>query len=397
MPTKPRIIFLSNALDISGGEVVLIRLVENNPDIEAMLISPNPALIERLKPWLTDAVLLPCFQPLARRFPLVALKRLLINYPLSVLSIARIVRRQKCQIIMAGAFSSGIIAWLTAALTGTRAGWMHQHPVLNPLAKDTKVAAFLLARGLHAIPCSEAMARPLLNAKASAARVSVIPNSVDTKVFDPELVSRDPVKKLLTAVPATAHRVALAAMITEWKGHQLLVEAISILKRRGINASKLACLMIGGVYEKRERDAAYLDRIKALAETLGVSDQIFWLGKQTAMASLFAASDVLLNCSIEPEPFGITIIEAMAMKRIVLVPDVGGPAEIVTDGVNGFLFKSNDASSLADRLEWILGHLDKLDNVREAARQSSVSKYQNGQMQQRYLEVFRQMIGPTVE
>jgi len=397
MAIKPRIIFLSNALDISGGEVVLIRLVENNPDIEAVLISPNPDLIERLKPWLTDAVLLPCLKPLERRFPLVALKRLLINYPQSVLSIARIARRQKSQIIMAGAFSSGIIAWLTASLAGSRAGWMHQHPVLTPKAKDTRAAAFLLARGLHAIPCSKAMARPLLEAEAAQARVSVIPNSVDTKLFDPELVSREPAEKLLTGVPSTARRVALVAMITEWKGHRLLVEAISILKQRGLDRTKLACLMIGGVYEKRERDAAYLQQVKALAEALGVSDQIFWLGKQAAMASLFAASDVLVNCSIEPEPFGITIIEAMAMKRIVLVPDAGGPPEIVTDGVNGFLFKSNDANSLADRLEWILGHLDKLDNVREAARQSSVANYQNGQMQQRYLRVFQQMIGPTVE
>jgi glycosyltransferase involved in cell wall biosynthesis len=391
MSTKPRIVFLSNALDISGGEMILIRLLENNPEIDATLVSPNPELIERLRPCLSDAVLLPCFQPLRRRNPLLAIKRLLVNYPLAIASIARIAARQDRQIIMAGAFSSAGIAWIAAALAGIKAGWMHQHPVLREGSSDARTAAFLVTRGLHAITCSKAMALPILEKKDQASKVAVIPNSVDTAAFDPATVSRDQAEKLLHAVPATARRVALGAMITEWKGHHLLVEAVALLKERGLDASKLAVLLIGGVYENRAEDEAYRQRVKAQAERLGVTDQLFWLGKQNAMASLFAASDVLLNCSIEPEPFGITIIEAMAMKRIVLVPDIGGPAEIVTDGIDGFQFRSNDAHSLADRLGWILAHLPELDGVREAARQVTLTKYQNYQVQEKYLEVFREM------
>ncbi|HMS15649.1 MAG TPA: glycosyltransferase family 4 protein [Planctomycetota bacterium] len=54
------------------------------------------------------------------------------------------------------------------------------------------------------------------------------------------------------------------------------------------------------------------------------------------------------------EPFGLAILEAMALGVPVLVPDRGGAAAIVEDGRNGFLFKSDNAADLATRLQQLM-------------------------------------------
>ena len=79
--------------------------------------------------------------------------------------------------------------------------------------------------------------------------------------------------------------------------------------------------------------------------------------------------DVLLNLSKPTqwvETFGLTILEAMSFGVPVIVPTVGGPTELVTDGCEGFLVDSRDFECLKDRIMKIFSspslamHLSKL-------------------------------------
>jgi glycosyltransferase involved in cell wall biosynthesis len=60
-------------------------------------------------------------------------------------------------------------------------------------------------------------------------------------------------------------------------------------------------------------------------------------------------ADLLIHTCPE-EPFGLVVLEAIAAGVPVLVPDTGGPSGFICDGVNGFLYRANDAAHLADRL-----------------------------------------------
>lgn len=57
--------------------------------------------------------------------------------------------------------------------------------------------------------------------------------------------------------------------------------------------------------------------------------------------------DVVVHASIRPEPFGMVVIEAMAMGRPTVATVGGGPSEIIQDGVNGVLVPPQDAQRLA--------------------------------------------------
>jgi len=77
------------------------------------------------------------------------------------------------------------------------------------------------------------------------------------------------------------------------------------------------------------------------------------------MRDVYLDLDIVLNTSIEPEPLGTTIYEAMAMGKPVIASHLGGSPEIVDDGRAGFLVPANDSRELATLLAKILqGQID---------------------------------------
>ena len=55
------------------------------------------------------------------------------------------------------------------------------------------------------------------------------------------------------------------------------------------------------------------------------------------------------------EPFGLSIVEGMALGKPVVASDSGGPLEIIEDSTSGVLFRTGDASALAESLCRLLG------------------------------------------
>jgi len=81
------------------------------------------------------------------------------------------------------------------------------------------------------------------------------------------------------------------------------------------------------------------------------------LTKLADVTPYYQASDLLLNLSRPREwveTFGLTILEAMSHGLPVIVPPVGGPAEIVEDGVQGYLVDSGDTNCLIERINYLL-------------------------------------------
>src|SRR5262249_22180642 len=75
-------------------------------------------------------------------------------------------------------------------------------------------------------------------------------------------------------------------------------------------------------------------------------------GFSTSVAEELASSDLLVHlCPVEP--FGLAILEAMAARVPVLVPDSGGAGTLIEDNGSGFRFQANDPDQLASRLREI--------------------------------------------
>ncbi len=77
-------------------------------------------------------------------------------------------------------------------------------------------------------------------------------------------------------------------------------------------------------------------------------------GDMSDPASVFAALDIVVVPSVQPEPFGCVVIEAMAAGTPVIGSRCGGIAEQIVDGVSGILFCPGSAEDLAEALNRML-------------------------------------------
>jgi glycosyltransferase involved in cell wall biosynthesis len=114
-----------------------------------------------------------------------------------------------------------------------------------------------------------------------------------------------------------------------------------------------------------------MESLRARAARLGIADRVEFLGERRDVRSLLARSDIYCQPNIEPEPFGISFIEAMAAGLPVVTSAIGGPKEIV-DETCGVLVPPHDPAALALALTALVenrGHRQRLGaNGPERAR-----------------------------
>jgi glycosyltransferase involved in cell wall biosynthesis len=93
----------------------------------------------------------------------------------------------------------------------------------------------------------------------------------------------------------------------------------------------------------------YAAELAATVDADGLRGIVTFLGNRDDVPDLLAASDVGLHASIDPEPFGLVVPEAMALGNAVIAARSGGPMEILTPET-GILFDTASPSELAAHL-----------------------------------------------
>ncbi len=158
-------------------------------------------------------------------------------------------------------------------------------------------------------------------------RNEVIYNGVDTEEFCDKwsLEERRSLRNALGFSDAD-YVIGISAVLRPEKNHVQLVDAVAMLRKLGIPAR---ALMIG--------DGEMRKAVEARARELGVE------------RPYIAACDVVALCSFT-EAFSLAAIEAMALKKPLVHSDIGGAAEMIVPGRNGFLFPVGDTKALVDKL-----------------------------------------------
>lgn len=145
------------------------------------------------------------------------------------------------------------------------------------------------------------------------------------------------------------------------KGQEVLVAATAILKKRG---HAVKALIVGTPFPGNED---HLKRLQNLVKELDVGDRVVFAGELTDMCPAYAAMDVLAMTSIQPEPFGGVISEAMSLGLPVIATNIGGSLDQVVDGVTGLLVAPGDPVALADAIEKLMSNSELRQRMGEAA------------------------------
>lgn len=253
---------------------------------------------------------------------------------------------------------------LAARITQTPA-ICHCRTFATPSADDNR----WLVPGLHGlIFISQAVADAHLAAIPHPPGHQVIPNALDPDEFA-QAVDRNALRASL-GIPADAPLICMAGRIAPWKGQDVFVDALAALNQR------LPCVhgVIVGLPEEAD-GPGYSDRLHEQVAALGLGDRVHFVGFRDDVPQLLAATDVVVHCSVKPEPFGRVVIEGMAAGRPVVASRAGGPMEIITDGVDGLLVPPGEPVLLAQAVASLLSNPAESARLSAAARQTAVQRY----------------------
>ena len=263
----------------------------------------------------------------------------LLNFPLSVLFIVGIIRRRKVDVVHT---NSGVIVspGLAAKLAGARHLWHIRDWFQEFRGFWPYYARYIVWSSEKIIAVSRAIAG-LFSAQE---KITVIHNGfpMDEFAVDQPRLRADFRAKLGLGDAFVVGCVGRIKFVR--KGQEFLVQAAALLEAQGIPAK---ILIVGTAFPGNEE---HVTRLHALVTELNLDHCIVWTGEMSDPRPAYAAMDVLVLPSAQPEPFGGVVMEGMAMGVPVIATNIGGSTEQVAEGITGFLIPPSDPAALAEKI-----------------------------------------------
>jgi L-malate glycosyltransferase len=286
----------------------------------------------------------------------------------AALAVRRLARRVGADLVHANSIRAGIAASLAARAGGPPA-IVHVRDCVPP-STTTRLARALIARGAAAVVANSAYTGNAFGILGTRP----VHSPVDLSRFDPAKVDG---ARSRTALGLSPDDIVLAvvAQITPWKGQ---IDAIRALARLRAAWPSMRLLIVGSptFVERATRydNRAYLRELHGLVAREQLEPHVRFLGDRDDVPEVLATCDVLLAPSWE-EPFGRSIVEAMAMGVPVVATSVGGPAEIIRDGVDGLLVPPRRPERWAEAVERLVVSPATRREMGREARSRTVERF----------------------
>jgi glycosyltransferase involved in cell wall biosynthesis len=208
--------------------------------------------------------------------------------------------------------------------------------------------------------------------------ISVVRNAVNTDHFTPadrDGAELDQLAGLPTAGPGVV-RVGLVATYANWKGQDVFLDALARLSATGPPVPVRGYIVGGPIYatagSQFTRDK--LER-RAAANGLAGAGRVGFVPFQPDPADIYRMLDVAVHASTRPEPFGLTIAEAMGCGKPVVVAAAGGAAELFTPGHDGLGHAPGDEAGLAAAIARLAADPELRARLGASARRTAAEQF----------------------
>jgi glycosyltransferase involved in cell wall biosynthesis len=279
----------------------------------------------------------------------------------TIIRIARILSREKFDLVLGWMAKSHLYGGPAAILARVPAIWF-QLGSPDPRNWMDRVANGIRARGI--LTCSQAMAsaQAVLNSRTPVLAVHL---GVEVSRFDPGAMPPVEEVRRRLGLPVGVPIVGIVGRLQRWKGIHVLIEAMPTILREFPDAR---CVVVGGVHDLEPDYPAFLDQ---RIDALDLKQVVAMVGLQRNIPEWIQAMDVFVHAS-DHEPFGLVVIEGMAMGKPVIAGSGAGPAEIITPGIDGFLTPFGDAGALAEAVLRYLRNPALGRSIGDAARRRAL-------------------------
>ncbi len=216
--------------------------------------------------------------------------------------------------------------------------------------------------------------------------IEVIPPGVDVRSFQPPDPSRPPPR---TDFPA--RYIFSLSRIDSGKGHDFLIDAFDLVRRE---VPDVHLIIGGGSPTPQLRERAVLATMHAIIDEKRLHDHVTIAGyvpddllvPYYQRAALFALPSLF-------EPFGMTVLEAMACSTPVVASRLGGIRSVITSGQNGLLVDPTDRNEFAAAMVRLLKDRQMADRLGEAGRSTVIEEFSWEAIARRHLALFERYLG----
>lgn len=384
-----RVLYVNHTSVISGGERSLLTLLPAlSSAVDARVAVPKGDLAAAAARLGVPVTAIAGTAGSLRMHPLHT-PRALAEMSLAALQVRRAAHRYGAEIVHANSIRAGIVTGL--ARTRPAAVVVHVRDCLPPGALSKATMRLVSATATTIVANSNYTARSV-TAVVPNAPVEVVYNPVDLERFNPARIDRASARASLGVAGERRVLLGVVAQLTPWKGQDTAIEALKLLREQDLDAH---LLLIGSAKflarSTRFDNDAYVSRLRELVASSGLQDRVTWLGEREDIPELIRALDVLLLPSWE-EPFGRAIIEAMGLGVPVLATNVGGPAEIIADGREGYLLAPREPAAWAQAVGRLAEHPERALEMGRAGRRRAEEAFSLADHATAVLEVYERAI-----
>ncbi|HET9644484.1 MAG TPA: glycosyltransferase [Burkholderiaceae bacterium] len=364
-----RVVFVLNALGIGGAERHTLALAKGlSESFDVIVVAVKRALPMYA---MTTSMRSECLE-VKRRVDFAAVDRL-----------RNLLRRERADVVVC--INPYPMLYVHAALRGLRVKppvvEVFHTTLLRTLKERLQMLLYRpLFRHSDVVFLCEAQALHWQRHGLRSRSTTTIYNGIDVERFEPWRFEAEGRALRRRLGWSDADRVVgLCAIMRPEKAHGLILQAVRLQADLG---RRWKVLLIG--------DGPQRAAIEARAAELGLGDQIAITGMLSDVRPAVAACDVMTLVSVAIETFSIAALESMAMAKPMIMSDIGGAREQVTDGENGWLFPVGDVKALARALErcWDVATTRAMG---EAARRRVLETFSEEAMMAAYSALLRRV------
>ncbi len=135
----------------------------------------------------------------------------------------------------------------------------------------------------------------------------------------------------------------MCARLEECKGHKYLLNAIKLLKAKGMNC---VALLVGDGSQRRS--------LEEYCKLTGICDMVKFIGFAENVSPYMNIADININCSVGTETSSLSLSEGMSLSVPAIVSDYGGNPYMVKDGENGLVYPRGNSEALASCIQRLI-------------------------------------------
>jgi glycosyltransferase involved in cell wall biosynthesis len=250
----------------------------------------------------------------------------------------------------------------------------------------------MLQTGVASISAVIANSRSVASDASHAIGVdpAVIENAVDLDEFAPEGAALD--LDRLSGLPSEPElvRVGLVGTFACWKGHEIFLRALAELPC----GQRVRGYVIGDAIYSTAGSQWTANDLRTRAAVLGVDGRVGFTGFQPAPPAL-RALDIVVHPATAPEPFGMSLAEAMACGRAVITTALGGAHDIIESDRTAVVVPAGDADALADAI----GRLAESSAMRQRlganARRAAAARFNRPRFVDQMIAAYERALAST--